>query len=103
MPRDQRQRFVERTILYLNYSGSVKAQDVRILLENYPEDETGYQKDMEESFQLGEAKGIEQGIERGLELEKIDVIQNLLAKGLDWDLIKSVTHLYAVGFEALRF
>lgn len=111
MPREQQKRFLERTILYLNYSGSVKSQDARILLENYPEDEdpmrfkTGYQKDMEESFQLGEAKGIEQGIEQGIErgltLEKIEVIQNLLAKGLDWNFIQSVTHIDQAGFEAL--
>jgi predicted transposase/invertase (TIGR01784 family) len=50
----------------------------------------------------GEAKGDARGFERGLELDKIDVIQGMLAKGCEWSFIKDITHLDQAGYEALR-
>jgi len=119
MPTAIQQRFLERTILYLMYSGGVKAKDAQTLLELTPDGEdamrfkTGYQKDMEESYQNGEAKGLELGLEQGLEqgLERglslldeknLEVVRNMLARSFDWETITAITHIDPVAFAALE-
>ncbi len=47
-------------------------------------------------------KGIDQGMEQGLELEKLEVIQGMLAKGFDWQTIQDITHLDQAGYETLQ-
>lgn len=111
MQATHRPRFLERTILYLVYTGRVQRPALEPLVEDLNEDiamryKTGHQLDLEDAFQKGESQGIEQGIEtglqRGLDLEKIANIEGMLANGLDWALIQSITHLNETGFKELR-
>lgn len=66
--RHQRECAKQPVLVGPFYSGGVKAKDVQTLLELTPDGEeamrfkTGYQKDMEESYQNGEAKGLERGL-----------------------------------------
>jgi len=50
----------------------------------------------------GLTKGLEQGIAEGLELDKIEVVQGMVANGLDWNLIEKITHLNQADFETLK-
>jgi|GEM_PF-4715625 len=74
-------------------------------LVTYEQSETEYdhmKNALDYAIATGEARGEVIGLERGLELEKIDVIQRMLANGLDWKLIQNITHLDQAGYEALR-
>ncbi len=44
----------------------------------------------------------QESLEMGKELDKFEVIQNMLAKGSDWDFIQAVTHVDQAGFETLK-
>ncbi len=107
MPSVRRQRFLERTILYLVYTGRVQRSALEPLVEDLNEDvamryKTGHQLDMEETFQKGIEQGLEQGLQRGLDLEKIAIIQGMLVKGYGWNVIEDITHLDEAAFCALK-
>jgi hypothetical protein len=42
------------------------------------------------------------GLEKGLELEKIEVIQGMLAKNFDWQIIEDITHINEAAYQALK-
>ena len=62
----------------------------------------GLSQGLSQGIEQGLSQGIEQGIEKGLALDKIEVIENMLAKGFAWNLIQDITHLDPDGFEALK-
>jgi hypothetical protein len=106
---------VTRTILYLWNRGKFTEDSTQPLIDLIvDEDETmriktGRQKDHEADVQVGFEQGIERGIEqgvdiglqRGLDLEKIEVIQKMLAKNYDWISIQEITQVDQTGFDAL--
>jgi len=61
-----------------------------------------YKTTFEQRCDLADAKGMARSMERGMELDKMDVIQNLLAKDCDWAFIESITHVNQSGYEALK-
>lgn len=48
------------------------------------------------------AKGKTEGLEQGIALNKIAIVQALLADGCDWKLIQNATQLDQAGFEDLK-
>ena len=70
-------------------------------LVTYEQSETEYDH-MKNALDYAIATGEARGFERGLELDKIDVIQGMLAKGCEWSFIEDITHLNQSGYEALR-
>jgi hypothetical protein len=45
---------------------------------------------------------VREGFIEGLEQDKIEVVQGMLANGLDWNLIDKITHLCKADFEVLK-
>jgi predicted transposase/invertase (TIGR01784 family) len=52
-----------------------------------------YNRGLEQGVQKGLEQGLERGIAEGAEKSKAEIAQNMLAKGMDIDLIASVTGL----------
>ena len=57
---------------------------------------------LEYQWQKGIEEGIEKGFERGLYLEKMNIIESMLAKGCDWQFIQDITHLGSADFAELK-
>jgi predicted transposase/invertase (TIGR01784 family) len=60
------------------------------------------QDGIEQGIAQGIERGIEKGIERGLALDKIEVIEGMLANGCEWDFILKITHVDEAGFAELK-
>jgi len=61
-----------------------------------------WQKGINEGLSQGIEQGIEQGLERGLAIEKISVVEGMLAKGCDWNFIRDITGLDDKTYHALK-
>ena len=57
---------------------------------------------MQNALDYALQEGLTKGIAEGLELDKIEVVQGMLAKGFDWQTIQDITHLNQTGFELLK-
>lgn len=102
-PTQDQRLYLEAAISYIHY----KAPDQRELTQELRNDmalahpihpDSAFARELREERQ----KGIDQGMEQGLELEKLEVIQGMLAKGFDWQTIQDITHLDQAGYKALQ-
>lgn len=110
LTRKRRLRILQQARLYLQYRSSGTETLLTEWEESMPlvhpiHPDSTFAKELREEHRKGLQEGIEQGIEQGqkrLELEKVAMIQGMLANGLDWTLIQNITHLDQTGFEALQ-
>ena len=96
---NRRRRYIQAAISYLHYKSDTDHATLKSLgkdmnLAHPVNPLSPYMQELREEHQ--------KGIDQGLELEKLEVIQNLLAKSMDWAFIESVTHLDQAGYEALQ-
>jgi predicted transposase/invertase (TIGR01784 family) len=59
-------------------------------------------KAYDDSFLMGEVKGIEKGIEQGAEQAKREIILNMLSKNMDEKLISDITGLSIDRIKAIK-
>ena len=64
--------------------------------------EAALERGLERGIEQGIEKGIEQGIVKGIEQEKIEIAQNLIAKGMDNEFIVDITKLSVDQIEEIR-
>ncbi len=103
----RQRRYIIAAINYLRLKNPVTAQaiseigvDMRFAHPINPN--SSFAQELREEFAKGESVGIEQGLERGQALMKIEIVEGMLAKGLDWKLIQEITHLDQAAFDALK-
>jgi len=100
-------RYIQAAIAYLHFKSETPHESLSNLRSDMVHahainPKSPFAQDLREERQKGIEQGIEQGIAEGLEMERIEVVQGMLAKGFDWQTISDITHLNQTGFEALR-
>jgi len=111
----RRKRYILAAINYLHYVSGLDTKTLDQLSTEMPfahpfNPNSPYAQNLrahyERGVEQGVERGIEQGIERGLEqgfaLSKIQMIQQMLASGLDWPTITQITHLDQGAYESLK-
>jgi len=92
---------VER-IRYLANLSEEERMEEALLYARMAAEEEGRALGLEQGLSQGLSQGISQGIEQGLALDKIQVVESMLARGWDWGIIQDITQLDQSGFEALK-
>jgi len=62
----------------------------------------GIKQGKNEGFAKGIEQGIEQGIEKGREKLSLQIIQQMLAQKMSWDMITQLTQYDLEGYERLK-
>jgi len=100
-------RYIQAAITYLHFKSKLPRESLSNLRFDMVHahainPDSPFAQELREEHQKGVEQGIDQGIIEGLELEKIEVIQGMLAKGCDWQFIQDITHLNPTSFEELQ-
>jgi len=98
----RRNRYIKAAISYLKFK-SPESTIVQQLRSDMPfvhsiNPDSLFARELREEHE----KGITQGITEGQELQQIETIQAMLTNGLDWSLIKTITHLDQSAYETLK-
>ncbi len=102
-PTEEQRLYLDAAISYIHYKTPEHPEIIQELrtdmsLAHPIHPQSGFARELREERQ----KGIERGIERGLALDKLEVVEAMLANGMDWEIIQRITHLDAGGYEALK-
>ena len=105
-PTHDQRMYLDAAITYIRYKApeqpeitNALEQDMALAHPIHPQ--SAFARELREEHRKGLQKGIEQERKR-LDLEKVAMVQGMLAKGCDWRFIRDITHLDQAGFEALQ-
>jgi predicted transposase/invertase (TIGR01784 family) len=78
----------------------IKEEDIMSIADSFRRE--GIQIGEKKGIQIGEQRGEEKGLEKGKEEERLNLVKNMLLKGLDAQFISEITSLSVEKIEEIK-